>query len=131
MFQDMLAAGSGGGTKTLLWTNDSPMNSFNAQTLTINALSSYSAILIKTKFYSQRSDASEVGWSRIELRNDWQIGCTCQSSGEWIGFRSVLAYGTSIEFLLGKIMKYNYNSASETPNAVYAIPLEIYGCNEI
>lgn len=122
---------TGGGTRTLLWTNASPTSSFNAQTIQLGA-SDYDAIIVESTF-GKVTSGSETR-KEDKIIKGYKINIGFISGVDSRGYMSMLArnieFNSSGNVKCDAAYKKNFNANTSTTVNGNVIPCKIYGIKE-
>lgn len=113
-----MASGTIQKNMVLLWTNPSPTNNFNAQSINVD-LSNYDALLIIYYYGTQSSNRVELS-SLLPVNNITKY--ICISSGTNVTGGRKLSYDSSTKKITFESASYN-----NATNNSYIIPVYIYG----
>ena len=120
------------GTKTLLWTNSSPNNSFGKETVTLSSsMDNFSHLLIQYKSSTTSTEIYEDLFKISPYRlNNFSDGTGVYAIGCWGADSSIISrtfrYVDSNNLRFGGAAKMNL---SNTEDFTRLIPLNIYGLN--
>lgn len=122
---------TGGGTRTLLWTNANPTSTFNAQTIQLGA-SNYDAIIVESTFGKVTSGSETRKEDKIIKGYKIDIGFISGVDGR--GYMSMLArnieFNSSGNVKCDAAYKKSFNVNTSTSANGNVIPLRIYGVKE-
>ena len=122
---------TGGGTRTLLWTNASPTSTFNAQTIQLGA-SDYDAIIVESTFGQVTSGSEKRKEDKIIKGYNIDIGFISGVDGS--GYMSMLArnieFNSSGNVKCDAAYKKAFNAKTSTRVNSNVIPYKIYGIKE-
>ncbi len=122
---------TGGGTRTLLWTNAKPTSTFNAQTIQLGA-SDYDAIIVESTFGKVTSGSETRKEDKIIKGYKIDIGFISGVDGR--GYMSMLArnieFNSSGNVECAAAYKKSFNINTSTSANGNVIPLRIYGVKE-
>lgn len=122
---------TGGGTRTLLWTNASPTSTFNAQTIQLGA-SDYDAIIVESTFGKVTSGSETRKEDKIIKGYEINIGFISGVDGS--GYMSMLArnieFNSSGNVKCDAAYKKAFNTNTSTRVNSNVIPYKIYGIKE-
>ena len=123
---------TGGGTRTLLWTNASPTSTFNAQTIQLGA-SDYDAIIVESTFGEVFSGSENRKEDKIIKGYNTNIGfiSAVKSNSSYIGvLERNIEFKSNGNVECGEAYsKYVNQETSDRVNG-NVIPLRIYGVKE-
>ena len=117
---DVTALALGGVTITKLWQNASPTSSFEAQSINISNLQTYSKILVRARYSTTSNDGFMAMY-------DAAVGTTGSIvvSASYNGWRNFTLKSNGIQFDNASYRP-SYGSGANTDSAIF-IPVEIYG----
>lgn len=122
---------TGGGTRTLLWTNANPTSTFDAQTIQLGA-SDYDAIIVESTFGKVTSGSETRKEDKIIKGYKIDIGFISGVDGS--GYMSMLArnieFNSSGNVKCDAAYKKAFNAKTSTRVNSNVIPYKIYGIKE-
>ena len=122
---------TGGGTRTLLWTNAKPTSTFNAQTIQLGA-SDYDAIIVESTFGKVTSGSETRKEDKIIKGYKIDIGFISGVDGR--GYMSMLArnieFNSSGNVECAAAYEKSFSANTSTSANGNVIPLRIYGVKE-